>query len=209
MKTYNYVYQIRNLINNKIYIGKHSTNKLNDGYMGSGVAIKRAIKKYGIVNFKKELLCMCVDEVELNEMEIYYIAKFNSTDRTIGYNLTAGGNGGVPTEEARRKMSEAQKGKHHSDETKAKMSEAMKGNTPSTKGKTLKKYKWLTPTGFIGVMDISHKNRFHPDWILIEESKPEMTDKYKRKWWFNNGVAEIKTFECPAGFRFGRIKRKN
>ena len=41
------VYKITNLINNKIYVGVHITKNLNDSYMGSGVNIKRAIKKYG------------------------------------------------------------------------------------------------------------------------------------------------------------------
>jgi len=43
-----YVYKITNNINDKIYIGKHSSKDINrDSYLGSGIAISKAIKKYG------------------------------------------------------------------------------------------------------------------------------------------------------------------
>jgi hypothetical protein len=52
-KTHNYFYKITKLVNGKYYYGIHSTNKLEDGYTGSGNAIKSAIKKYGRKNFTK------------------------------------------------------------------------------------------------------------------------------------------------------------
>ena len=63
------IYKITNLINNKIYIGQHVTTNINDDYMGSGDHIKNAIKKYGIENFKKEIIAECSSFEEMNELE--------------------------------------------------------------------------------------------------------------------------------------------
>lgn len=129
MKKYNYVYLIRNNINGKIYVGKHSTDNLDDGYMGSGNLIKAAIKKYGIDNFTKVYLAFADTEQKLNWFEKFYIRKFNTQDQTIGYNLTAGGDGVLGlkhSEKAIQKMKDNSywKGRHHSEDTKNKMSES-------------------------------------------------------------------------------------
>lgn len=55
-RKYNYFYKITNLINNHFYYGIHSTDNLDDGYMGSGHRLHRAYKKYGFNNFNKEIL---------------------------------------------------------------------------------------------------------------------------------------------------------
>ena len=64
------IYKITNVLNGKIYIGKHSTNDIEDGYMCSGKYIKMAISKYGVENFKKEIL-FTFDE----EKEAYFVEK--------------------------------------------------------------------------------------------------------------------------------------
>ena len=134
MKKYNYIYKITNLLNNKIYIGKHSTDNLNDCYMGSGVVLRQAIKKYGIENFRKEYLAFCDKEDKLNWFEKFYIKKYDSTNTNIGYNLTYGGDGVIPTEDVRIRIGKAHKGRispmkgrHHSEESRIKISEARNG----------------------------------------------------------------------------------
>lgn len=104
--------------------------------MGSGVRLHQAYKKYGLENFNKEVIDYYNTEEELNQGEIFYIAKFNSTNKAIGYNLTYGGEGwGVFTAEIRKKISEARKGKQLSEETKQKISEALKGKKLSEETK--------------------------------------------------------------------------
>lgn len=86
-----YVYKISNILNGKIYVGKHSTKSLNDSYMGSGVAIKRALKKYGKENFIKDVICFCDSEGAMNKKEIEWIKELDTFRR--GYNMTKGGEG--------------------------------------------------------------------------------------------------------------------
>ncbi len=86
------IYKILNKINNKIYIGKDTTN--NPAYMGSGVLIKLTITKYGLENFEKTIICETEDKKELTNLEKYWIMFHKSTDRTIGYNISDGGDGG-------------------------------------------------------------------------------------------------------------------
>lgn len=87
------VYKIINLINNKIYVGAHSTNDINDSYMGSGLAISRAKEKYGIENFKKEILFLLDSSEEMYEKE-KEIVNEDFVKRKDTYNMKLGGNGG-------------------------------------------------------------------------------------------------------------------
>jgi hypothetical protein len=72
------IYKTTNLINNKIYVGQHSVIEKNDVYLGSGFLLKKAIKKYGKENFKKEILEYCDSKIEMSKKEIFWIEELKS-----------------------------------------------------------------------------------------------------------------------------------
>lgn len=87
------IYKITNKINGKIYIGKHITKNIDDGYMGSGKHLKRAINKYGIENFEREILFCFDNELEMNSKEAELVTE-EFCLREDTYNLCVGGQGG-------------------------------------------------------------------------------------------------------------------
>ena len=127
-----YVYKITNTVNNKSYIGisihEPEKDRIQKHLSGRGNRIiANAVKKYGKDAFTYEILEENVFDEFLPDLEVAYIANFN-TIAPHGYNLDSGGGGaGSPSAEARRKMSEAHKGRKFSAEHRRKLSETGKG----------------------------------------------------------------------------------
>ena len=136
------IYRIRNKVNGKTYIGQHKYKKLNDSYMGSGVLLAKAKRKYGIENFEKEILEKGIETVELaNDFEQMYIL-FERAKGKAEYNIANGGLGGYFPKEIWDKISKSRKahnarltpeerkkiyGREFTDEVRRKMSESHKG----------------------------------------------------------------------------------
>ena len=107
-KKYHYIYKTTNVINSKYYIGMHSTDNLDDGYMGSGKRLRNSINYHGKDNFIKEILEYCDSRGELKEREREIVNK-ELLNEDLCMNLVVGGEGGgrFYSKEHQKKCSEA------------------------------------------------------------------------------------------------------
>jgi|13_taG_2_1085334.scaffolds.fasta_scaffold00541_3 group I intron endonuclease len=91
---YGYIYKTTNNVNGKMYIGMRKFYKIEDRYFGSGKLIKEAIKKYGIENFKKEIIEECETFEQMCKSEVKWIKYFDAVNNPLYYNIAYGGFGG-------------------------------------------------------------------------------------------------------------------
>jgi len=88
-----YIYKTTCNVTGRWYVGMHSTCNLNDGYMGSGLRLRRSIRKYGVENHTKEILEFLPTREELVLREIEIVTKELILDDNC-MNLKEGGTGG-------------------------------------------------------------------------------------------------------------------
>lgn len=204
------IYKVTNNINGKHYIGKHQTEDLDDGYMGSGNLIKRAIKKHGWENLTKEILHVFQTESEMNakEKELVIVSEES-------YNLCEGGRGGFGYVNANgmninikfRKVAGQKSGRIHADKM---------GSDPQ--------YRKVVVDRFLAAIVDANKSTFtgkrHSD-----ETKRIIGEKNKKfsgcdhphygSMWITNGIINKKikkTDPIEIGYRRGRIdgnKKRN
>jgi hypothetical protein len=93
-KRYHFIYKTTNLLSGKYYIGMHSTDNLEDGYMGSGKRLRYSLNKYGKENHKVEILEFFGSREELAERE-KEIVNLNEIAKEDCINLKVGGEGGL------------------------------------------------------------------------------------------------------------------
>ena len=120
VETIGIIYQIRNKVNNKKYIGqtiRTLIGRIDDYKRGYGNDyINNAFNKYGWENFEFSIVDTASTITELNNKEIYYINKLKTFDKNIGYNIELGGGNKIPTIETLEKMSRSHLGIKQSDE---------------------------------------------------------------------------------------------
>ena len=103
-KKYHFIYKTTNLLSGKYYIGMHSTDNLDDGYLGSGRRLRYSINKYGKESHKREIIEFVNSRIGLIERE-KEIINLDELAKDECMNLMVGGKGGFISEEQQ---------KHHS-----------------------------------------------------------------------------------------------
>jgi len=222
-----YLYKITNLINNRIYVGVHKTENLNDGYMGSGKIIRQAIEKYGIENFDKKILEFFDDSDTMYAREKEFINdEFIKIDKV--YNLKRGGDGGWDyinknrlnlTNSSIEKIKIAMRkwhsendttgknngffGKKHSEQTKKHLSDCRKdyynGGGEHPKGMLNKEHSEETKNHLSVTMKMKSS--------LIGKKGLEHPSGGTK--WYNNGTKHLRSDKHPGeGWIEGRIFKK-
>ena len=199
------IYKTTNTLIGKIYVGKHQTKDLNDGYMGSGKHLNRAINKYGIENFKKEILFQFDNEFEMNAKEAELVTE-EFCLREDTYNLCVGGQGGFSYIN-RNKLTNTEESlkKRHQNKT---WLESVYKNRMSNSVRTkrlLETYSNGT-TGFLGKIHTDEWRKNHSEVMKEKQSGP--SNSQYGTMWITNGHENKKIKKevdfIPEGWYKGR-----
>ncbi len=193
------VYLIENLLNAKIYVGFHSTDEIEDGYMGSGKLIRRAIEKYGVENFKRTVLFDFDNRHDAETMERRIVDE-DFVEDPMTYNMTVGGNVCILFGERNGFY-----GRKHSDETKMNFSLNNPMHSPEIKMKVIEGIKRFYQTHGVSAETREKLRIAGTGRVQSEETKEKLrlaltgrifTEEHKRKISISSiGCTRIRTAE--------------
>ena len=204
------VYKITNTYNDKFYIGCHKTEDLNDSYMGSGLLIKLAIKKYGEDSFKKETLFVFSTPQEMFQKEKELIEALNPP-----YNIHEGGLGGWDYINKNNLKAKYKDWPESSKRSQAEAARALglsrdKEHFKKMTKKGQKKVKELYPEGTFKGKKHTEETKRKIGKANAYHQKGEKNSQYGTMW-ITNGIDSVRIMRydtIPNGYRKGRVIKK-
>lgn len=181
------IYEIRNLINDKIYIGQSSqktNHRLQEhvsklrGNVHENLHLQRAWNKYGENKFSISILKTTDSMDKLNKLEEKYVLKFKSLNRNFGYNMRGAGYNRFLSEETKQKISKSKTGiSNHTKESIDKIVKFQTGRKHSLESRKkrsekLKGIQW--PRSVIDSWSLGHRNG-KPYPIIVSPAGKEHT----------------------------------
>ncbi len=186
----------------RYYIGMHSTENLDDGYMGSGLLISASVKKHGRNAHHRQILERCESRKDLERREAEIVTPV-LLDDPLCMNLVSGGRGGFEhTYETRSKIGNKLRGRPQSEAACERKRISLAGNN---KGLALG-FHWFNngiehrrfatcPNGWFS-------GRIKTDTVEARHKKGTST---RGTMWVNNGITSKRLISCPDGWTRGRI----
>ena len=186
----------------------HSTDNLEDGYIGSGKQLWRSVNKHGKENHVTEILETLPDRSSLREREKEIVNEEFLKDK-LCMNLMTGGHGGFISEEHYDKMKslskEYMKNRWKDEEYRKRASAQNSINAKKNHAK-----------GILKAPDWTGKKHSKETILKMKESKighgAGSTNSQFGKCWITNGIESNKIMkgdQIPEGWRLGRtIKKK-
>lgn len=224
----NYIlYRTTCKVNNKFYVGKHQTENLDDGYLGSGILLRKAIRKYGKESFVREILGTYSSAEELNAAEKSFITEEVLRDPNC-YNLAIGGQGGFLGESVRQKMKdrwtdelkEAQRQLLAKTKTSEKYRRSLKSKVPKQNWNAMSEDDKLQQQNRMSeTLKNLWKSSSHRAKMKKVRSKVQTSEKFvnatKGSRWMNSDSGECKLVKpeqienfLSAGWKFGNLNTK-
>lgn len=204
-KQYHYIYKTTNLKNEKFYVGMHSTDNLNDGYLGSGIRLRRSIRRNGIENFKIEYLEFFDNRKDLSDRESQLVNEDLLKD-PLCMNLVYGGGGGFISPEG------VKKGGEYSGNLLAHKLKTDDGYREKHNNRFISMVKECFRTGKLTAPNWTGKKHKEETKIKMSESKKGKFDGEKNSQfgtcWITNEIENKKIKKndiIPNGWKLGRI----
>ena len=216
-RKFHYIYKIVRF-DGKYYIGLHSTDKLDDGYFGSGTLLARSLKKHGKEVHVKEILEFLPNRLALKERERELINK-EIVDDPLCMNLKLGGSGGfdyindhglnrnwVDTEEVHAKISKTLKSRMQTDIV---LKTLYITNLQSGKDKATKERNKKFPNGtFYGKTHSNETKKIIGNKNSLLQSGNK-NSQYDTRWVYLKETFESKKIKkdepIPEGWILGRV----